>query len=143
MNTRRRFFYLIPASVALLAAACKDRKDGSTATTQAPAPSPMPEPATPPQSGNPPASNDMGAPAPEAMGPMLTEEDPAAVALGYVNDTARADKVKYPLHAPGQQCAGCALYQGVAGADAGPCTIFPGKQVSAKGWCMSFVKKPT
>jgi hypothetical protein len=73
---------------------------------------------------------------------MLDEADAAAVALGYVADTTRADKTKYPNHADSQSCANCGLYQGTAGADAGPCPRFAGKQVAAQGWWMSWVKKP-
>ncbi|MDP2442160.1 MAG: high-potential iron-sulfur protein [Hydrogenophaga sp.] len=73
---------------------------------------------------------------------MLDEADAAAVALGYVADTARADKTKYPNHEDSQTCANCGLYQGTAGAEAGQCPLFAGKQVAAQGWCASYVKKP-
>ena len=33
------------------------------------------------------------------------------------------------------------LFQGKAGDAAGGCGIFPGLQVSAKGWCSAYVKK--
>lgn len=72
---------------------------------------------------------------------MLDEADAAAVALGYVADSAKVDPVKHPNHAATQMCGNCTLYQGVAGAEAGPCPLFAGKQVSAKGWCASYVKK--
>jgi hypothetical protein len=71
----------------------------------------------------------------------VDEKDPQAVALGYVDDAARADKAKFPQYAPGQSCAGCQLYQGKPGDAAGPCAIFGGKQVAAKGWCSAYVKK--
>lgn len=135
MTTRRRFIFMIPASGAVLAAACSDQATPPAAAPEmAPAapmaPPPAPEPAAPPM-------------APEASGgPMLDEADAAAVALGYVADTARADKTKYPNHADSQTCANCGLYQGTAGADAGPCPLFAGRQVAAQGWCASYVKKP-
>jgi hypothetical protein len=44
----------------------------------------------------------------------LDEKDPQALALGYVADAARADAKKFAKYAPGQNCAGCALYQGKA-----------------------------
>lgn len=72
---------------------------------------------------------------------MVDEKDPAAVGLGYVSDSAKADKAKYPKHAAGQQCGGCALFQGKAGATAGPCPLFAGKQVAAKGWCSAYTQK--
>lgn len=73
--------------------------------------------------------------------PMLDEKDPTAVALGYVSDTTKANKAKYPKHEPTQQCASCVLYQGKPGAPSGPCPLFAGKQVASKGWCASYAKK--
>jgi hypothetical protein len=71
----------------------------------------------------------------------LEESDPMAKSLGYVKDTAKADKVKFPKWAPDQDCANCTLYQGKAGSSEGPCQIFAGKLVAAKGWCSAWVKK--
>jgi hypothetical protein len=72
----------------------------------------------------------------------LDEKDPTAAALGYVADTAKADKKKYPKHdAATQKCSTCQLFQGKAGAAEGPCPLFPGKVVAANGWCASWVKK--
>lgn len=71
----------------------------------------------------------------------LDEKDPQAVALGYVADAARVDARKHATYAPGQNCAGCALYQGKAGDVAGNCPLYAGRQVAAKGWCSAWVKK--
>ena len=71
----------------------------------------------------------------------LDEKDPQAIALGYVADAAHADAKKYPKFAPGQNCVGCALFQGKPGEAAGNCPLYAGKQVSAKGWCSAWVKK--
>ena len=71
----------------------------------------------------------------------LDEKDPQALALGYVPDATRTDTKKYPKHAAGQNCAGCALYQGKAGDAAGLCPLFAGKQVASKGWCSAWAKK--
>jgi hypothetical protein len=72
----------------------------------------------------------------------LDEKDPTAVALGYVADSTKADKKKYPKHdAATQTCANCQLFQAKAGAAEGGCPLFPGKTVAAKGWCASWVKK--
>lgn len=76
-----------------------------------------------------------------AQGAMLAETDAQAKALGYVADATKADKVKFPKFAAGQNCANCALYQGKAGAAAGGCPLFAGKQVAAKGWCSAYAKK--
>ena len=37
--------------------------------------------------------------------------------------------------------ANCVLYQGAPADASGPCPIFGGKSVSAKGWCSSYTKK--
>jgi len=71
----------------------------------------------------------------------LDEKDPQAVALGYVEDSAKADGKKFPNHAATQICSGCALGQFKTGESYANCTLFPGKQVNAKGWCSAFVKR--
>jgi len=71
----------------------------------------------------------------------LDEKDPTAAALGYVADTAKADKKKYPKHDVAQKCSNCSLFQAKAGAAEGGCPLFPGKTVAANGWCASWVKK--
>ncbi len=72
---------------------------------------------------------------------VVSEKDPQAVALGYVNDATKADAKKYPKYAAGQACGNCALYQGKPGDAAGNCPLFAGKQVAAKGWCSAWAKK--
>ncbi len=63
--------------------------------------------------------------------PHVDPGDAQAKALAYVHKAASADA----------QCANCQLYSGDAGAEWGPCAIFPGKLVSASGWCSAYVKK--
>ena len=67
----------------------------------------------------------------------LSEADPTATALGYKMDATKAEKRtdKTAL------CSNCNLYTGKAGAADGPCSIFGGKLVNAKGWCTAWVKK--
>jgi len=69
--------------------------------------------------------------------PHLSESDPTAKALGYVED---ASATKDPKHKAGDTCANCQFYSG-AGTGFGPCQLFPGKAVSAKGWCVSHAVK--
>lgn len=76
-----------------------------------------------------------------AASPMLDEKDPAAAGVGYVAEATKADKAKFKTYAAGQQCSGCALFQGKASDAAGGCALFPGKQVTAKGWCSAYAKK--
>lgn len=75
--------------------------------------------------------------------PKLDAADPSAKALLYVDDASKVDR-KNPLaarFAPGQTCATCTQLQGKAGDAYRPCAIFPGKLVSAKGWCSVWAKK--
>ncbi len=72
---------------------------------------------------------------------LVSEKDPTAVSLGYVADATKADKAKYKQYVAGQHCGSCGLFQGAANAADGPCPIFGGKHVSAKGWCSAYAKK--
>jgi len=72
-------------------------------------------------------------PACAADAPLISENDPAAKAVKYVDDAAKAKEAK-----PGSTCANCGLYQGKEGAKSGACQIFPGKTVTAAGWCSSW-----
>ena len=73
--------------------------------------------------------------------PLVDEKNAQAMALGYAADSAKVDGKKYPKHAATQLCSNCTLYTGKAGEASGPCGIFPGKHVTAKGWCSAYVKK--
>jgi High potential iron-sulfur protein len=78
---------------------------------------------------------------------ILDPKDPAAVALGYITDSAvieklgDAQKAKYKAYVKGSECSKCALYQGAAGKPSGGCGIFPNKLVLSSGWCSAFNKK--
>lgn len=69
--------------------------------------------------------------------PHLTDADPTAKAMDYVDDATTS---KNNLYKPGSVCANCQLYSGDA-AGYGTCQLFPGKLVSAKGWCTSYTRK--
>jgi High potential iron-sulfur protein len=73
--------------------------------------------------------------------PHLTESDPTAKALGYVEDAGKVDKTKFPAYKAGAHCATCNFFQGKASDAYAPCQIFPGKAVSSKGWCASHSPK--
>lgn len=66
--------------------------------------------------------------------PHLEVKDPSAVALGYVENATQVDAKKYPTFVKGSRCDNCLLLQGSSGAYR-PCNLFPGKLVSAAGWC--------
>jgi hypothetical protein len=65
----------------------------------------------------------------------LNVKDPAAVALGYVENTAQVDLKKYPAYVKGSNCENCLQLQGKAGDNYRPCGLFPGKLVAVSGWC--------
>jgi hypothetical protein len=65
----------------------------------------------------------------------LSVKDPAAVAVGYVEDAAEVDVKKYPVYVKGSTCENCLQLQGKSGDAYRPCTLFTGKMVSVKGWC--------
>lgn len=140
MTNRRRFIMMVPLTGAALAAACSEKAPAPEAAPVAPAPV---EPAAAPMAAPEPAAAPAPAAPDAAGGPMVDEAEPTAMALGYVADAARVDKVKHPNFVEGSVCANCVLYQGAAGSESGPCPLFAGKQVSAKGWCASYAKKPT
>ena len=71
----------------------------------------------------------------------LDEADPIAVALGYRHVAAQADAEKFPAYVTGHNCAGCQLFQAAGGEQWAPCTVVPGKLVSAGGWCAAWVIK--
>ena len=77
----------------------------------------------------------------QAQATKVDEKDAQAVALGYVADTANADKKKFPKHANDQKCNNCALYQGKPTDAAGGCPLFGTKQVAGPGWCSAWAKK--
>ena len=76
-----------------------------------------------------------------ASPPHLSESDPTAKALGYVEDASKVDKTKFPAYKPGALCGNCNFFQGKATDAYAPCQIFPGKAVNAKGWCASHSPK--
>jgi hypothetical protein len=65
----------------------------------------------------------------------LDVKDPAAVALGYVENAAQVDVKKYPDFVKGSNCENCLQLQGSAGNSYRPCGLFPDKLVSVSGWC--------
>ena len=68
---------------------------------------------------------------------MVSESDPVAVALKYKMDATKATDRKDAK----ALCSNCNFYTGKPADANGPCTVFGGKLVTAKGWCTSWVKK--
>ena len=73
--------------------------------------------------------------------PHLAESDPQAAALGYKNDAKKVDTKKFANYKAGTDCDDCLQYEGKKGEAWGPCKLFPGKAVNAKGWCAGFSPK--
>lgn len=69
--------------------------------------------------------------------PHLSEDDPTAVALKYTHDASTTEERASATDV----CNNCQHYTGGAGSEWGPCALFPGKQVNAKGWCSVWVEK--
>jgi hypothetical protein len=75
----------------------------------------------------------------------VTESEPLAQAMGYVEDATKTDTAKFPKRAgeagAKQFCDNCALYAGDAGSESAPCSIFQNRLVTGKGWCNAWVAK--
>jgi len=67
----------------------------------------------------------------------VKESDPIAVALKYKTNATKAPERQDKT----AMCSNCNLYTGKPGAADGPCSVFGGKLVNAKGWCTGWVKK--
>ncbi len=68
---------------------------------------------------------------------VVAESNPQAQALGYKVDATKATNRKDTK----AFCNNCNLYSGKPGAANGPCQLFSGNLVSAKGWCTAWIKK--
>ncbi len=74
------------------------------------------------------------------------EKDPTALALEYRHDATAEykkkgeEEPKVPKVPKDQTCANCQFIQAGTG-EWRLCQLFPGKSVSAKGWCASWLKK--
>ena len=126
-NERRKILKLLGGTAAVvplaaIVSACSSDEPAPPAEPAAPEPAaPAPEPA----------------PAPSAQLTPLSEDDPQAEQLGYVDDASTVDASRYPRYEAGQLCSNCALYQGGDAAEGG-CPIFPGRSVKATGWCSAY-----
>lgn len=142
VSTRRRFIEIMPFAGVAVLAACSPKVEPPPAVVDTPAPPPAPPVAATP-APTPPVVQEAApaAPATASAMPLVEETAAQAIALGYVADHTRADKVKFKSYVDGHQCSTCALYLGKAGDTEGPCPLFPGKHVMAVGWCSSWVKK--
>jgi hypothetical protein len=81
--------------------------------------------------------------APPAAGalPHVLATDPLAVALSYHESAKSVEAAKFPMYKPEQKCSNCLQLKGTEGEAWRPCNLFPGKLVSAEGWCKVYIKK--
>jgi len=70
----------------------------------------------------------------------LDEQDATAEMLGYRQDARKVDPKEYPAYHSGQSCSSCALIETGTARMRG-CSVFPGKLVSAAGWCSSWQQR--
>ena len=78
--------------------------------------------------------------------PMLDEQNPSAIALGFKHDVADVDSMMFPRRSTeaggeNQFCDNCILYTPTDD-QWGACALFPGSSVAAKGWCNVWALKP-
>jgi High potential iron-sulfur protein len=71
----------------------------------------------------------------------LSPDDELAQQLGYHEDASQVDANEWPDYVEGHVCAQCQLFKGQAGEEWGPCDIFGGQLVHAKGWCQAWVER--
>ena len=68
---------------------------------------------------------------------LVSTDDTMAISLKYVEDaneaSSRSNKDAI--------CANCQFYSGSADGEAGPCSLFSGKDVIANGWCTAWSAK--
>jgi hypothetical protein len=142
-NERRKVLKILgygAATVPLAAlSACSGEKAPPPATPAPKAEEPAPKPAAVEEIEESVTEAVAEAPAEVELAP-LSEDDPSAKSLGYVDDATSVDAAKYPRYEAGQACSNCALYMGGDAAE-GACSIFPGKAVKATGWCSVYAPK--
>jgi High potential iron-sulfur protein len=113
-----------------------------TAFGQAPA-KPAAPAAKPAAAAAKPAAGAAAAPAAAGALPMLNPTEPAAKALGYVEDATKVDAKANPTFKAGQNCSNCLQWADKnRKAPASKCNLFPGKMVKSGGWCKVWVKAP-
>jgi hypothetical protein len=74
----------------------------------------------------------------EAAPARIDPADPAARALGYVENAAHVDRAKFPGFVAGSNCENCLQLEGKPGNPYRPCKIFNGKLVAVAGWCTAW-----
>lgn len=71
-----------------------------------------------------------------ADGARVSEDDPTAKAMSYVEDATKAQRAS-----SNDFCHNCRYFKGDEKTEWAPCDLFPGKEVKAGGWCKVWTKK--
>jgi len=83
------------------------------------------------------------APAAGAALPILNPNEPAAKALGYIEDAKKVDAKANPTFKAGHHCGNCLQWADKnRKAPTAKCNLFPGKLVKNPGWCKVWVQAP-
>ena len=83
------------------------------------------------------------APAAGAALPILSPTEPAAKALGYIEDAKKVDAKANPNFKAGQHCGNCLQWADKnRKAPTAKCNLVPGKLVKNPGWCKVWSKAP-
>lgn len=69
--------------------------------------------------------------------PRVSEDDETAKALHYVHDATKSEK----RSSNDQWCQNCRYFKGDKNSEWERCDLFPGKVVSAQGWCNVWAAK--
>lgn len=77
----------------------------------------------------------------QGTAPRVDPKDAQAAALGYAEDATQVDARRFPRRTAEQVCANCQVYAGKPDDRGGPCAVFAGKLVPARGWCSAWVLK--
>ena len=121
---------------------CSGGDSESAAPSSPPPAAPRPAAKATPAAEAEPAAEPASEPAADAQEmPRLSEDDPAARALGYRHDAADVDTEAFPRYNPGNTCGNCSLFMATDGSSWAGCPIFRGRLVSAEGWCTSWVAR--
>ena len=133
MTTRRQFVRF--SSAAGLATVCgrvfAQAAPVAPIAPVAPVAPVAPLPSTPVAPTAPDATTTTPAPA----GPLVSETEPQAVAVGYVEQASRADRLRFPAYRPGQHCGNCQRFEGASNAPKAPCALLGHREVQGPGWC--------
>jgi hypothetical protein len=61
--------------------------------------------------------------------------------LGYTPDASTVDASQWPTYQKNQTCSNCQLFHAKEGEEWGPCDLFGGQLVHAKGWCSGWTER--